>query len=242
MQRAKQGEKYNALQNRVDQLENALQSANSKILPSPPLDASASVTCSTPRSTQGYSPAAHSVEIPRRTSSVTEVRNASVSFPTVGLSRAVARLGRLANHDPPAVFQPLAYDDSEDYIESELHQEEMIWNCGDPSRIDLSLRVTWTHQQAFVRNILPWFPLFNQDTCVHHMTAAQESQFSPASASTPIALYILALGAFSKADTIYGDDPREFPGLDYFSAARNIPEPPGIKHAIEVVQSQILRT
>ncbi|KAF2094706.1 hypothetical protein NA57DRAFT_79876 [Rhizodiscina lignyota] len=244
--KAKQGEKFQNLQSRIDQLEHAL--STSKIVPSPTLDGAAtSVASSTPRSPgtiQGYSPpVAQSIEVPPRKSSVVaEVRNVNVSLPTIGLSLSISHLGHLAGQPSPLAFRSLEYDDSEEFIESELHQEELIYSCGDPTRVDLSIRSCWAYQQAFVKNILPWFPLFSQDVCAHHVTVAQENHFSPACPSTSLALYILALGAFSRADQIYGDDPREFPGLDYFAAARNIPERSGIKHAIEMVQTQILRT
>lgn len=151
-------------------------------------------------------------------------------------------LGVLKNYDFAPELKYLDYNDTEEYIESELHQNELLEHFADATTVDLSNARCWSHQQAFVRHVLPWFPLFSQDDAVRHVNSAQEVQFDANSSSTPIALYILALGAFSKAELITGNDPREFPGLNYFAAARKISGPDGLTHAIHTIQGQILRT
>ena len=235
-----------ALQARVEYLEHAFSTA--RVLPSPPSDpTTSSIAASTPISTQGFSPVAHSIETPRRTSSISnpvvEINN---TLPTVGLSLTISHFGNLANYPRPQAFMLLEYDDSEDYIESEFHANELIFKCGKQLKQEIGLNLDpeacWAHQRSFVRNILPWFPLFSERDCVQHMESAAANNFSPACSSTALAYYILALGAFSKADHVRGDDPRDFPGLQYFAAARELPELPGITHAMDVVQSQILRT
>lgn len=253
--RAKQGEKYDILQNRLESIENALSS--SKIISPPPSEGPVSaVTIGTPRSESLHetSPpklpiATQAALLPRRVSNSSQSQATPLrrlaeipEFPIIGMSAAMRRLGQMAGHSFPVQLEGLNYDDSEEYIESEFHQNELLDVSGDPHSLDLSAAKCWSHQQAFVRHVLPWFPLFGSDYAVQLVTLAQDNNFNPRHASTPLALYVLALGAFARADLITNDDVGGFPGLNYFAAARNIAEPGGVAQAIEVVQSQILRT
>lgn len=163
-------------------------------------------------------------------------------LPLLGLARSIGNLSRLHGHPTPPELRLLDYDDCEHFMETELHQSDLIYQAADKDDIDLSHTRCWSYQQSFVKDVLPWFPIFSQDACVNHVSQAQAAEFSDACPSSPIALFVFALGAFAKADQVKGDDPEEFPGLNYFAAAREFAGPPGLRSAIEVIQSQILRT
>lgn len=235
------------LQNRLESLENAV--AAGKVPPTPPSD-DRSATSTTPQTSSLISPSsATGVDAPIRASKVEgtpPIRLPSdddAKLPLLGLARCIGNLSRLHGHTTPPELRLLDYDDCEHFIESELHQGDLIYQAGSKADIDLSHRACWSYQQAFVKDVLPWFPIFSQEACVEHVSAAQGANFSPGCPSTAIALFMFALGAFAKsADSVNGDNPLEFPGLDYFTAAREIVGPQGIRHAIEVIQSQILRT
>lgn len=62
-------------------------------------------------------------------------------------------------------------------------------------------------------------PLFDDDTCLQHMTLSSATQFSDSSASSCLSLLILALGSMAMDDNFYHGDPSQLPGIEYLALA-----------------------
>jgi hypothetical protein len=138
------------------------------------------------------------------------------------ISTRLNSLGWLLGQARPAELEPLAYDDSEAILDREARQGQALFNNAwltSASDLDLSPRTCWRLQQNFVRNVLPWIPLFDQQTCVSLVTDTAEKEFSESNTSTTLVLFILALGAISRGEHYTGDTPSEFLGLQYFHLA-----------------------
>ncbi|KAL3457035.1 hypothetical protein BJX64DRAFT_293545 [Aspergillus heterothallicus] len=116
---------------------------------------------------------------------------------------------------PP--LNPIHYDDTEDHTYHGIQRGEQF-AAYTPNRasIDLSARTINRYQQAFVRNVLAWIPVFDQGYMVSVIRHASEQGFNESDLSSALGLLILALGAISSDDENVHDDPARFAGVDYF--------------------------
>ena len=126
---------------------------------------------------------------------------------------------RLAGHDLHPLFEPLQYDESEAYLEREIAQGKRLYEAGDPGTLDLSPRLCGRLLQSFARNVLTWFPLFDQESFSKLAARAYTHVFDQSDLERCLILLMLGLGALSKAEELTSDDPHAFPGLNYFLAA-----------------------
>ena len=160
----------------------------------------------------------------------------------IGLS--LAGLSRISNHGTVPALSRLSYDDSEAYMEREMRQGELLYRLGDDAEeLDLSSRTCWMLQQSFAKDVLVWFPLFEQDTCVNYVARATDGGFDRSDPCTCFAFFVLALGRVSKASHHLDDATSDLPGLDYFATgARMIGQisTTTARYSIIIVQSRIL--
>ncbi|KAF2839353.1 hypothetical protein M501DRAFT_1031460 [Patellaria atrata CBS 101060] len=151
-------------------------------------------------------------------------------------------LGRLPNQNSPPELSPLEQDDSEGFLERELQQGEILTHAGNPDDLDLSQRTCLRLEQSFARFVLPWFPLFDPDTCVEQITQTINQGFGLPTLYTSFTLFVLALGALAKADHHTSDAAHELPGLNYYLAAcRGMKQNSG-QYTIVAVQGMILKS
>jgi hypothetical protein len=70
--------------------------------------------------------------------------------------------------------------------------------------------------------LLRWMPLFDDDTCLQHVTLSSAVQFSDGTPSSCLSLLVFAIGAMAVDDDLYHEDPGKLPGIQYFSLAYKI--------------------
>ncbi|EXJ80114.1 hypothetical protein A1O1_08256 [Capronia coronata CBS 617.96] len=179
------------------------------------------------------------------TSSVYSFSEADEAPCLIGLS--LRGLSRLTGYPTPWQLQPLIWDDSEKYYEIEERQYNQLFgptHDDDLSCLDSSFRTCWRYQQAFVRNILSWFPLLDQQTCALIVQTTSEKGFSQTDPNSPLSLLMLALGAFTRTDHRPADTINtQPPGIEYFRAAcRLLTNHPRNKSTIVGAQSYILKS
>jgi hypothetical protein len=187
-------------------------------------------------------PPAQSPAGPYRPMPKTNRSNISIDdLSLMGLS--LLGLSRLENCRPPTTLTPLARDVSEEYIDIEARQgEELFGTPFTPELMDLSNTARWRLQQSFAKNVLPWFPLFDESYCMENINFAAAREFNHSHLETGIAFFIFALGALSKADNHTADTPHEFPGIQYFLAATRVINNSPIAHgSILAIQCRLLQ-
>jgi hypothetical protein len=111
--------------------------------------------------------------------------------------------GRIIRRPCPPELIPLFHDDGEGFLERETAYDSILLgrnSAPEPPGVDLGFRACWRNQQSFVRNILAWYPVFDEQFCIDLVKNATDSGFEPSKASTCLALFILALGAFTRAE------------------------------------------
>ncbi|KAF2191471.1 hypothetical protein K469DRAFT_746795 [Zopfia rhizophila CBS 207.26] len=125
----------------------------------------------------------------------------------------------LANHKVAPTFQSLEFDESEVYLEREIAQGKDLYQAGVPGALDLSPRLCGRFLQSFSRNVLTWFPIFDQQSFSKLAAKSYTHHFDQSDPETCLILLMLSLGALSKAKDLTSDDPHQFPGLNYFLSA-----------------------
>ena len=156
-------------------------------------------------------------------------------------------LVRMASHPCPVELQPLKWNDSEKYLEQEWAYSHLTHPYGlsiSLSQLDLQYRTCWRYQQSFGRNILSWFPIFDQRFCVDVVQRSSASGFQPSELTTCLSLFILALGAITRSE----DDTTEklnpaTPGLAYFQlASQQLNSSPSASSDILGAQCYVLKS
>lgn len=140
----------------------------------------------------------------------------------LGYNRIGVGLGaltRLGGHEMPPLLEPLQFDDSEAFFVREIAQGKRLYQAGNPNNLDLSPRLCARLLQAFSRNVLTWFPIFDQESFTKLVAKSCTDLFDQSDPETCLILLMLSLGDLSKVDDLTSDDPHEFPGLNYFLAA-----------------------
>ena len=202
----------NKLEARLDRLEAKLdQSLNSN-----PAAASfkhmtfltpASTPASTPQHTETNPPTPLYAPAPTRL----------LGYDRMGLSLLV--FARLAEHEVPPLLEPLQFNESESFLVREVAQGKCLYQAGDPGNLEISPRLCARLLQAFGRNVLTWFPIFDQESFSKLVAKSYTDLSDPSDPEKCLILLMLGLGDLSKADDLTSDDPHEFPGLNYFLAA-----------------------
>ncbi|OCL04120.1 hypothetical protein AOQ84DRAFT_346657 [Glonium stellatum] len=149
--------------------------------------------------------------------------------PTATEATRIRRMGlsmyamsQLNGHEAPPSLKILQYEESEPFLEWEMERGKRLYQARSHDDLDFSLSVCWRLQQSFSERILSWFPLFNLDRCVEVVNKLHEPRLGSSDIDKCLALFILALGALSKANHITSDKPAALSGLDYFCAASDI--------------------
>ena len=140
-----------------------------------------------------------------------------LGYDRIGLS--LGAFARLGGHESPPPLKPLEFDESEAFLVREIAQGKRLYQASNLGNLDLSPRLCARLLQAFARNVLTWFPIFDQES---FSKLVAKSCTDPPDQSDPemcLILLMLSLGDLSKADDLISDDPHEFPGLNYFLAA-----------------------
>jgi hypothetical protein len=155
-------------------------------------------------------------------------------------------LSRLVGQPTPKELIPLARQDGEDYLNTEIRRGEDLF-LGPPPDIrtlDLHPKTCWHLQQCFATHVLPYCPLIDQHESSHIVTCTCEQHFPEDRLDTCLTLFILALGAIANAKEDYkGDNPIHFAGLGYFQLASTmISNPRHTNHSILAVQCRILQS
>ena len=160
-------------------------------------------------------------------------------FPMFGLN--IPGLTGFAGHEPPAALSHMIFDDSETFIESEIVQGGLLCSRSDLTNLDLSPRTCWRLQQAFVKDVLPWFPVIYRPRLIEVVTQSCDDGFMQKDLVMALALFIFALGALARDNQDTSDSLSELPGFDYFTAAREIIDlEPGWRYTLISVQCRTL--
>ena len=140
-----------------------------------------------------------------------------LGYNRIGLGLEV--FARLVGHEISPLLEPLQFDESEAFLVCEIAQGKRLYQAGNPGNLDLSPRLCARLLQAFARNVLAWFPIFDQESFSKLVAKSCTDLFDQSDPETCLILLMLSLGDLSKADDLTSDDPHEFPGLNYFLAA-----------------------
>lgn len=162
-----------------------------------------------------------------------------IGFQRLGLSFDIFKL--LGHNRLPPALEPLSVYGGEPFVEQEIVKGTLLNQAGDPNALDLSPQACLELQQSFAENILPWFPLFNREAFSKRTTQFHDCAFNQSDQETCQILFILGLGALSRAKDFATDDARNFPGLNYFLAACRILNPTPNYSLVEV-QCYILKS
>lgn len=162
-----------------------------------------------------------------------------IGFQRLGLSFDIFKL--LGHNRLPPALEPLSVYGGEPFVEQEIVKGTLLNQAGDPNALDLSPQACLELQQSFAENILPWFPLFNREAFSKRTTQFHDCAFNQSDQETCQILFILGLGALSRAKGFATDDARNFPGLNYFLAACRILNPTPNYSLVEV-QCYILKS
>jgi len=165
-------------------------------------------------------------------------RETYIGFQRLGMSFDIFRL---LGHNLHPTLEPLNVYGGEAFVEQEIVQGTLLNQAGDPNALDLSPQACLELQQSFAENILPWFPLFNREAFSKRTTQFHDCAFNQSDQETCQILFILGLGALSRAKDLTTDDARNFPGLNYFLAACRILNPTPNYSLVEV-QCHILKS
>ena len=162
-------------------------------------------------------------------------------FPILGLR--IAGHSRLAGHPHPPQLAPLAYEDTEDYVQRENEQTSEMHFSVHPSELDISPRTCRLLVRNFVEKVLPWFPIFDQSHVNSDLVNTLMTQgLEPSSPPKSSALFILALGSFARdRDDPFGNAASDLPGLHYWNYARLMLDARGMIFNLDVVHAWILR-
>ena len=140
-----------------------------------------------------------------------------LGYDRIGLS--LEAFSRLGGHDAPPFLESLQFDESEAFLVREVAQGKCLYQAGDPGNLDLSPRLCAKLLQAFARNVLTWFPIFDEKSFSRLVAKSCTNLFDQSDPEMCLILLMLSLGDLSKADDLTSDDPHKFPGLNYFLAA-----------------------
>lgn len=140
-----------------------------------------------------------------------------LGYDRIGLN--LAAFARLEGHEISPLLEPFQFDESEAFLVREIAQGKRLYQAGNPGNLDLSPRLCARLLQAFARNVLTWFPIFDQESFSKLVAKSCTDLFDQSDPETCLILLMLSLGDLSKADDLTSDDPYEFPGLNYFLAA-----------------------
>ena len=162
-----------------------------------------------------------------------------IGFQRLGMSFDIFQL--LGHNNLPSALEPLDVYGGETFVEQEIVQGTLLNQAGDPNALDLSPQACLELQQSFAENILPWFPLFNREAFSKRTTQFHDCAFNQSDQEKCQILFILGLGALSRAKDLTTDDARNFPGLNYFLAACRILNPTPNYPLVEV-QCHILKS
>jgi hypothetical protein len=128
-------------------------------------------------------------------------------------------LARMSGRNCAPELMPLLHHDGEAFLERETAQYSPLFGGNKAKTLDLTSRTCWKNQQSFARNILTWYPIFDQESSTKLVREATESNFEPSKSSTCLSFFILALGTFTRAeDTLVPTPIEDTPGLEYFQA------------------------
>lgn len=170
-------------------------------------------------------------------------RYESLAKSTIGLD--LSGLSRLTDQQILPELLPFCTDaeDGENELEVELFQGQSIFDGPPISLNDLVVnpRRCWQLEQHFSRDVLPWFPIIDQQVSTEIVSRAVEGGFGYTTSDTRLALFILAVGSFAQDCHHTADDPPSFPGHDYFRAGYQLLDADRAKNAtVEHVQCHIL--
>ena len=90
------------------------------------------------------------------------------------------------------------------------------------SDINLSRPHLWRLQQSFVENVLKWLPLFDHETALNHLQAAQISKYEVDSPSLCLVFLINAIGSLALDNSLYTGSLQDLPGFSYYVRAFEI--------------------
>lgn len=129
------------------------------------------------------------------------------------------------DHIRPAELAPLAdLGSPEGQLDFELFQLngriETPRGYSELQDLDLDPRACWQLQQAFLKDVLPWCPVLDQQACSDLVSQTAESGFSQEGHDTRLTFFILALGCIATQCQDLDDDPIQFPGIAYFQVGR----------------------
>ncbi|KIW64067.1 hypothetical protein PV04_09026 [Phialophora macrospora] len=132
-------------------------------------------------------------------------------------------LSRLAGRSTPPQLRPFLWDDAEEYFDREVQLYNLLLgpeSAPDLSGLDFSFRTCWRYHQAFVRDILSWFPLLDLQYCAQIVQTTSEKGFDQSQPISILVLLILALGALTRSDDGPSSKANSNPsGIEYFRAA-----------------------
>jgi hypothetical protein len=117
---------------------------------------------------------------------------------------------------------PWCYDCTEDFFSDQLRGMTDIRTTQAICNTDLSRPYLWRLQQSFVENVLKWLPLFDHETALKHLQAAQISKYEVKSPSLCLVFLIYALGSLASDTNLYAKSFDELPGAGYYVRAFEI--------------------
>ncbi|KAG9230348.1 hypothetical protein BJ875DRAFT_488064 [Amylocarpus encephaloides] len=127
---------------------------------------------------------------------------------------------------PPSLGPQFTYDTSIPFFTHEVSSGNDLYaaleNYTTSTPPDFSPQTTWRLQRAFVSGLLRWMPIFDDETCFHHVQKASENGFGDGSASACLSLLVFAIGSMSVDEGLYSEDPYLLPGFAYLAAAYRI--------------------
>lgn len=137
------------------------------------------------------------------------------------------RMPNLLSFVAPDSLGPVSYDSSAVFFIHEVDQGDSLIAFIEDAisrniQADFLPQTCWKLQRAFVSGFLRWMPLFDDETCLRHVTSSAAVQFSDRSASSCLSLLMLAIGAMATDDNIYHEDPSQLPGIEYLAPAYKI--------------------
>ncbi|KAF4627426.1 hypothetical protein G7Y89_g10732 [Cudoniella acicularis] len=137
------------------------------------------------------------------------------------------RLPNLISFVAPSSLGPFSYDSSEQFFTGEVEQGNALFECienfiASDVQADFSPQICWRLQRAFVSGFLRWMPIFGDETCLQHIQIASTSQFSGASPSSCMTLFMFAIGAMAADEHLYTEDLYQLPGFPYLALGYKI--------------------
>lgn len=122
---------------------------------------------------------------------------------------------------------PWSYDCTKDFFTIQLQGMTDMREPHLSSNLELSRPHLWRLQQSFVENVLKWLPLFDHETALKHLQAAQLSRYEQETPSLCLVFLIHAIGSLALEATLFTKALHELPGYTYYIRAfgmmRNFP-------------------